>query len=111
MHASEVIQLVESSGIGALSRTYAISRRQAEQFEIQARRVRALGADPLMVPGDTVGTVRAAQRPQEPLQAPTPDPEQDAQARARRIRELRDGHRVAAEGELAASIGQLVLQR
>ena len=66
MLASDVIALCDTSGIGAVTKMYGISRRQAEQFEIQARRLVAAGHNPVLVPGDAIGTVRAAQRPQEP---------------------------------------------
>jgi hypothetical protein len=38
MLASDVIALCDTSGIGAVTKMYGISRRQGEQFVIQARR-------------------------------------------------------------------------
>jgi hypothetical protein len=91
MLASDVVNLVDANGIGALTNMYQISRRQAEQFEIQARRLLAYGSNPVIVPGDAVGTARAHQRPQEPPTAadqdqdPAEQLEQAAQAHARRV--------------------------
>jgi hypothetical protein len=46
MLASDVIALCDTSGIGAVTTMYGISRRQGEQFVIQARRLVAAGHNP-----------------------------------------------------------------
>jgi hypothetical protein len=105
MLASDVIAICDSSdGISELTKLFGITRRQAEAFEIQARRVRNAGHNPVMVPGSEVGTARARQRPTEPAEPTTTDPADDlelaAADHARRIRS--ESHGVAG-----ASIAQL----
>ena len=108
MLASDVIALCDTSGIGAVTKMYGISRRQAEQFVIQARRLLAYGSNPVLVPGDASGTVRATQRPQVPPAATDVDPadelEQAARAHARRIRAESAGLQLDSIGKLRGRV-------
>jgi hypothetical protein len=110
MLASDVVNLVESNGIGALTTMYQISRRQAEQFEIQARRLLAYGSNPVIVPGDASGTVRTHQRTQAPSTAlqddqdPAEQLEQAAQAHVRRIRAESAGLQLDSIGKLRGRV-------
>jgi hypothetical protein len=108
MLASDIVNLVDENGIGALTNMYQISRRQAEQFVIQARRLLAYGSNPVIVPGDAVGTARAHQRPQEPPTAAVEDQEpsieDQAQGRARAIRRESPGLQLDSIGKLRGRV-------
>jgi hypothetical protein len=113
MLASDVIAICESNGIGELARMYQLSRRQAEGFAIQARRVLASGSNPVMVPGTDAGTVRASQRPQEPPEGQgegqasddqAPSLEDNAAAMARRIKSESAGVAGASVANLRAQL-------
>jgi hypothetical protein len=100
--AGKVIALVDKRGVGALARSYGISRRQAEQLDVQARRAVALDLDPDLVPRDTV-RVAEVSRDSVPVAEPAPvDLDGGAEVRARRIRALPPSDRMRTELELSA---------
>jgi hypothetical protein len=102
--AAKVVALVDKRGVGALARSYGISRRQAEQLDVQARRAVALDLDldPDLVPRDTV-RVAEVSRDSVPVAEPAPvDLDGEAEVRARRIRALPPSDRMRTELELSA---------
>jgi hypothetical protein len=108
MLASDVVSLVEIGGLSALSKSFAISRREAESLHLRAQRVLALGANPLMT-SDAAGTVRAAQRLTEPPAAtdavsPIDELEDAARAHARRIRAESSGLQLDSIGKLRGRV-------
>ena len=90
--------------MGALARSYGISRRQAEQLEVAARRAVALGLDldPDLVPRDTVRVAEVARDSVPPAEPAPVDLDGEAEVRARRIRALPPSDRMRAELELSA---------
>lgn len=110
MLASDVVSLVESSGLQALSEAFAISRREAESLERRARRALNAGANPLMT-SDQAGIVKPSQRPSEPLEddQALDDLEQAAQDQARRIKHESYGVAAASVANLRSRLA--VLQR
>jgi hypothetical protein len=117
MLATDVINIVESSGISELARMYQLSRRQAESFELQARRLLATGVNPVVVPGSDAGTVRASHGPgtgtlEEPSGTDEAEElERTAQSRASAIKREVPGHRARITGELQGRLRVLERNR
>jgi hypothetical protein len=102
--ASKVIALVNKQGVGGLAHSYGISRRQAQQLDVQARRAVAHGLDldPDLIPRDTVRVAEVA-RDSVPAAEPAEfDLEGEAEIRARRIRALPSSDRLRAVAELSS---------
>jgi hypothetical protein len=102
--ASKVIALVDKRGVGALARSYGISRRQAEHLDVAARRAVAVGLDldPELVPHDTVRVAEVARDSVPAVEPASVDLDGEAETRARRIRALLPSDRMRAELELSA---------
>ena len=85
---------IDLSELDDLTQLFGITRSQAERLRIQARKALRAGLNPVMAPGSEAGSVRARQRPQEPVEEPAPlSTEEMAQQRARRIAEQSYGQR------------------
>src|SRR5215216_3639317 len=106
MLASDVIAICESDGLTSLAQMFGLSTRQAQAYEIMARRAQAAGLNPTLEPGAALRPARAAVAA-EPDQDQGDELEDEAQARARRIRAESAGLALHSIGHLRGRIATL----
>jgi hypothetical protein len=71
MLATDIVNIVESSGIAELARMYQLTPRAAQAYEVQARRALAQGRNPTLAPGDAVRASHGAESPRASTKSPT----------------------------------------